>query len=88
MDRLAGPLFALQSQSKNSVDIREVKFPKNLRLLVGEEGQGVPEGIHAQQIHIPMRKVESLNAAVAISLALYLIDQQHGEAKHGSATPD
>lgn len=56
-------------------DLREAKLPENLRLLIGEEGQGVPEGILPNhRLSIPMAPaVESLNATVAASLAIYQI---------------
>lgn len=53
-------------------------WPKDVRLLLGEEGQGVPEipGIHL--VAIPMAPdVESLNATVASSIALYAYRAQH-----------
>ncbi len=45
-------------------------WPKSARLLLGEEGRGVPEG-NWQTISIPIAGVESLNATVAASIALY-----------------
>ena len=44
---------------------------KNLRLLVGEEGPGIPRGEGLGTIAIPTEGVESLNATVAASIALY-----------------
>lgn len=45
---------------------------KNLKLLVGEEGQGVPQSFPGQRLQIPIsNKVESLNATIATSLLLY-----------------
>ncbi len=47
-------------------------WPKAARLLVGEEGQGVPSSVKAQRVAIPMQAgVESLNALAALSIALY-----------------
>lgn len=56
-------------------DLRDVKLPDNLRLLIGEEGQGVPEAILPDhRLSIPIAPaVESLNATVAASLAIYQI---------------
>jgi TrmH family RNA methyltransferase len=47
------------------------KWPTNSRLLLGEEGQGIPSGLNPIKISIPMQKgVESLNVSVAGSLAI------------------
>lgn len=44
----------------------------NLKLLVGEEGQGVPQTFQGQRLQIPIsNKVESLNATIATSLLIY-----------------
>ncbi len=45
---------------------------KNMKLLVGEEGQGIPAHFVGQKIQIPIsNKVESLNATIATSLVIY-----------------
>lgn len=44
---------------------------KNQRVLLGEEGPGLPEGLDIPRVSIPTRDVESLNVAVAASIALY-----------------
>ena len=51
----------------------EFAWPNNARLLLGEEGLGVPDNIkHSQFIKIPMASgVESLNATIAASIALH-----------------
>jgi TrmH family RNA methyltransferase len=52
--------------------LEKFKWPKDFRLLVGEEGQGVPKHIPVISLSIPMEPgIESLNATVAMSLALY-----------------
>ncbi len=44
----------------------------NLKLLVGEEGRGVPDSFSGQRVSIPIsNKVESLNATIATSLLVY-----------------
>ncbi len=44
----------------------------NLKILVGEEGQGVPDTFPGQRLQIPIsNKVESLNATIATSLLVY-----------------
>jgi TrmH family RNA methyltransferase len=66
--RCAGA-FALDMDGE---DLSSLKFPVNLYLILGEEGQGLPQELSARRIRIPMRPpVESLNAAVAASLALF-----------------
>lgn len=47
-------------------------WPKNLRLLLGEEGRGIPsQDGSLKRVMIPIAGVESLNATVAASIALY-----------------
>ncbi len=61
--------IALDAGGEN---IHTFSWPENFRLLVGEEGQGVPLQIPIVPIAIAMEPgVESLNATVAMSLALY-----------------
>ncbi|RME17206.1 MAG: TrmH family RNA methyltransferase, partial [Bdellovibrio sp.] len=44
--------------------------PPHLRLLVGEEGPGLPSGLKVPRLYIPIKKtVESLNAVSAVSIA-------------------
>ncbi len=50
----------------------QLVWPQHFRLLIGEEGEGVPASFPARRLHIPMSpKVESLNAAVSCGIALY-----------------
>ena len=71
---LAGPIIALDMFGKN---LGTYKWPKNARLLIGEEGQGVPASQAFEFLSIPMAKqVESLNATVAASVALYSYSQR------------
>jgi TrmH family RNA methyltransferase len=52
--------------------INKFNWQKNVRLILGEEGQGVPESSDFEFVAIPMANgVESLNATVAASIALY-----------------
>jgi TrmH family RNA methyltransferase len=65
------PCIALD---KSGVNVRDFKFPKQFFLLPGVEGLGVSEEIkkYSKLISIPILKsVESLNATVATSVALY-----------------
>lgn len=58
---------------QNGEDIGTFKWPKNFRLLIGEEGPGVGATGFKQTVSIPInRSVESLNAVSAASVALYL----------------
>lgn len=64
----AQPLFVLDGAG---ADYRSTDYPGSLGLLVGEEGGRIPSDIQATRISIPIRSgVESLNANVALSLAL------------------
>lgn len=64
--------FALEL---HGTPLQQVKWPRNLRLWVGEEGPGLQLN-HEQKrlmkfITIPTTQVESLNATVSMSLALW-----------------
>lgn len=63
-------MIALDMTGENLADFQ---WPTKARLIVGEEGLGLPENIEGiQKVTIPMNpKVESLNATVAASLALF-----------------
>ena len=66
---LNGTILALDMHGKN---LGTFTWPRNARLLIGEEGQGVPASKAFEFLSIPMaREVESLNATVAASIALY-----------------
>lgn len=52
--------------------LEEFKAPKNLRLILGEEGPGLPGNLRCPRLSIPMQAgVESLNVAVAAGITLY-----------------
>lgn len=55
-------------------DVARFKFPENFCLVPGLEGPGIPETLKGHpKISIPMAKgVESLNAAMATGIVLYL----------------
>jgi tRNA G18 (ribose-2'-O)-methylase SpoU len=47
-------------------------FPRRFLLLPGLEGPGLPESLRSRAISVPISgEVESLNAVVAVSIALY-----------------
>lgn len=64
-----GPILALDGQGE---DLSGFAWPRDLRLILGEEGPGLPPGLAVRRLAIPTTgAVESLNATVAASLALY-----------------
>lgn len=66
---LSSRLIALD---KNGTELSKFKWPKSPMILLGEEGQGVPEDLKCERVTIPMSiEVESLNAAVSAGIALY-----------------
>lgn len=65
-------IYALDLNGKN---LNEMKWPESCYLLVGEEGAGIPAQSKIQRISIPTKNVESLNATVAASIALYHYSQ-------------
>ncbi len=53
-------------------------WPKNIRLLVGEEGQGLGHLNLSQTLTIPISSsIDSLNATMAVGMALYAYRLQH-----------
>lgn len=53
-------------------------WPKDVRMLVGEEGPGLPPCSSGKRLAVPMTEsVESLNAVAAVSMALYAYRVQH-----------
>ena len=65
-------IYALDPRAKTPLDRVDLRRP--VALAVGAEGTGLPPGLvdNAQPVAIPrVRRVESLNAAVAGALALY-----------------
>ena len=64
---------------KGGEDISRFKFPVNVALLIGEEGQGVPQQLGSvTRLSIPISdKQESLNAMAALSIALYQFRTQY-----------
>ncbi len=77
-------LWALDRADANgAIALSKLKPQKNLRLLIGQEGQGLPEQIPAsQKISIEMKPgMDSLNAVAAASIALYNIRQMMPAAR-------
>ena len=66
---VAPHIVALDMQGTS---ILQFSFPPQFLLLPGIEGQGLPEELRQQAVSIPMPgAVESLNAATAVSIALF-----------------
>lgn len=56
----------------HGTSIMDFQWTQNTRLFLGEEGQGLSNAFRGQKISIPMNSsVESLNATVSLSIALY-----------------
>jgi TrmH family RNA methyltransferase len=71
-------LHAVVALDMHGQPIAEFKWPKDVNLILGEEGPGLPAHLKAQLISIPIAaNVESLNATVAASLAMYSYRQQN-----------
>jgi tRNA G18 (ribose-2'-O)-methylase SpoU len=64
------PIVAL---SMKGTPVSEFAFPESFALLPGMEGPGLPGKFDQRAVSIPMSgKVESLNAAAAAAVALYV----------------
>jgi RNA methyltransferase, TrmH family len=61
-------LITLDSSGES---LSSFRWPEQVRLLIGEEGHGVKDYKGKMRIQIPTQGVESLNATVAASIALY-----------------
>ncbi len=60
-------------------DISGVRFPRAFGLLPGIEGPGLPQKWRTRAVSIPiLREVESLNAATAVAIALYVWSRSLG----------
>jgi 16S rRNA (guanine(527)-N(7))-methyltransferase RsmG len=72
-------IIALSPEGKN---IATSDFPKAFGLLPGIEGSGLPDHLRGRAVSIPIRKqVESLNAATAAAIALYIWSQKQNGAQ-------
>lgn len=74
---LKPPLVALDA---SGAPLQDFTWPQNIRILIGEEGPGLPDTWRnsSNGVQIPMASnIESLNATVAASIALYSYRVQH-----------
>ena len=68
-DTVSASLVALDVSGK---DMSVFQWPKNVRILIGEEGQGLSGHDFHDTVSIPMAaNMHSLNAVVAASIAMY-----------------
>lgn len=74
--------------SGRGADITRFHFPAEGALLVGMEGPGLPPPWRERAVSIPVAGVESLNAAVAAAIALYLWRRAGSGTAHGPAGGD
>jgi RNA methyltransferase, TrmH family len=58
----------LHMQGEN---ITNYEWQQNMRLLIGEEGLGLPSNLEIEKISISTQSIESLNAVVAASIAMH-----------------
>lgn len=86
-------LSSIQKNNKNSIIVLDLdgeslpsfQWPKNSFLLIGEEGPGAPSDLTATRLNIPTKHVESLNAMVAASVAMYDYSQKSKIFASGAA---
>lgn len=76
LSQLLGSLYALDL---NGTPLRKAQLPHDMRLLIGQEGLGLKNLsplAELKRLTIPTQNVESLNATIAASIALYEITQK------------
>lgn len=75
----SGQLIALDKSGQN-IRKSQALLDSGCIFVLGEEGQGIPDFIlnskAVKKLSIPIQSVESLNASVAISIALYELSQK------------
>ncbi len=69
-------LFALMPNG--TLELSETNFKRKCAIIIGSEGRGVSERLRAKamDVRIPTAGVESLNAALAAGIALYVARKQ------------
>lgn len=76
IDRLKGK--SIIALDLNGAELNSKKWPvHSMRLLLGEEGKGVPESFEGERMTLPMvNPMESLNAAVAAGIVIYQLSER------------
>lgn len=64
-------VFALDAGGTPLLEVKKNLPNSNIRILVGEEGPGIPNFCNVTKVSIPTQNVESLNATVAASLMIW-----------------
>lgn len=73
IQEIAAPAVAMDLKG---TPLNDKKWPTHLRLLLGEEGVGIPTGFQGERMTLTMTNpIESLNAAVAAGIAIYHLTQ-------------
>ncbi len=69
----------MQSLDMKGANLSRARFEVNSRLIIGEEGQGLPENRKwLRTLSIPIKsEMDSLNAGMAASIAMYAYRTQH-----------
>ena len=67
-------IYALDMKGEN---VANFKWPKNIRLAIGEEGPGFSGLKGLKKVSVSIESIESLNATVAASIALYSYSVLH-----------
>ncbi|MDX9862439.1 MAG: RNA methyltransferase [Rhodospirillales bacterium] len=85
LKRATGPIFALAGDGRS---LAGFVWPPDVRLVLGEEGPGLPADLGLPRLAVPTTgTVESLNATVAASLAMFLHFVHAGKAMSGDGGP-
>lgn len=72
LSRLATAGLSLLALDMDGTDLSSLPNSGDLGLVVGEEGPGLPKHLDCRRVRIPIQAgVESLNAGVALGIALY-----------------
>lgn len=79
-------IYAAMPKAAASREVRNADFTGACAIAIGNEGRGIGERLAARAVpvHIPIRKVESLNAAVAAGILFYEARRQRDENAAGA----
>jgi tRNA G18 (ribose-2'-O)-methylase SpoU len=76
IDKLIDKGYTLIGLDMNGKSVYDYKRQDKIILIVGSEAHGLSQSLKekcAKTLSIPIKNVESLNAAISLSIALYLI---------------